>query len=62
MFPFEVILAALRHFMTSAGMLAVSGGWTSESQWDELTLAVVAFVGFGWSVVRKWNRKQREGE
>ena len=53
----EVFLAALRHLMTSAGVFVVAGGWAEASVWDEVSLAVVALLGFAWSVVRKLKRR-----
>ena len=56
----EIVLAAIRHLMTSAGVFAVAGGWSEQTQWDEFSLALVAVIGFGWSVWRKLSRAQRE--
>lgn len=61
MFPFEVFLAGIRHLMTSAGVFVISGGWAEQSQWDEVSLAIISIIGFGWSVSRKWARSKREG-
>ena len=56
----EIVLAALRHAMTSVGVFAVAGGWAEQTQWDEVSLAVVSLTGFGWSVWRKISRAHRE--
>lgn len=57
----EIFLAALRHSMTSMGVFVVHGGWAEQSNWDEVSLAVVTMVGFGWSIWRKYHRTQRAG-
>ncbi len=55
----EIFLAAIRHAMTSAGVFVVAGGWAEQTQWDEVSLAIVSIVGFAWSVIRKVTRAQR---
>ncbi|MEE9598174.1 MAG: hypothetical protein V3V96_15490 [Acidiferrobacterales bacterium] len=57
----EAILALVRHGLTTLGGALVTGGLTTETDVAAASGAFVIFVGFAWSVYRKWARLQRTG-
>jgi len=52
----ELILAALRHTLTAAGVYVVAGGYATEEIWTVVIGAVLTLVGYGWSAWRKYDR------
>jgi len=53
----ELILAALRHALTAAGVYVVAGGWATEEVWTVVIGAILTLVGYGWSAFRKYQRE-----
>ncbi len=59
--PFETISALVRHGLTTAGGSLVSVGVISASEVQAFVGAGMTLAGIVWSILRKWNRKQRTG-
>jgi hypothetical protein len=57
----DLILAALRHAMTTVGVFVISAGYADADTWIGVSGAVITLVGFGWSALRKIQRDQRTG-
>lgn len=57
----DVVLAAIRHAMTTVGVFVISAGFADADTWTGVSGAVIVIVGFGWSVLRKYQRQQRTG-
>ncbi len=57
----DIVLAAIRHAMTTAGVFVISAGLADADTWTGVTGAVITLVGFGWSAWRKVDRNQRTG-
>ncbi len=53
----EAALALARHGLTTAGSWFVIAGWATPTEIDTVAGAVVAVAGFGWSMWRKWKRR-----
>lgn len=49
-----IIQSFLRHALTSGGALLVAHSLASQADTDEAIGAAMALIGFGWSVVQKW--------
>jgi len=59
--PFETAMALLRHALTAGGGILVTAGLTTADGVDIAAGSVVALIGFGWSVWRKYSRQVRTG-
>lgn len=57
----NIIRGAVRHLSTAAGGWLVANDLATESMVDELTGVLVAATGLGFSIYRKWRRKQQTG-
>ena len=57
----DLVLAALRHAMTTVGVFVISAGFADADTWTGISGAVITLVGFGWSALRKIQRQQRTG-
>lgn len=52
----EAIFGIIRHILTTAGGVAVSAGFVTESEAQTLVGAIVIVVGFVWSLIDKRKR------
>ncbi len=57
----EAILALIRHGLTTGGGILVAQGMASSEEIATVAGAIVTFLGFGWSLVRKIQNKPRIG-
>ncbi len=55
----EAILAFIRHGLTLGGGALVSSGLASDGEIATTAGAIVAVIGFAWSLHRKWANKTR---
>ena len=59
--PFATISALERHGLTTLGGVLMSTGFVGETEAQAFVGAGMTLAGIGWSIGRKWLRKQRTG-
>lgn len=55
----ESILALIRHGLTTAGGALVASGMATTNEIATISGSIVAVLGFGWSLWRKYEDKPR---
>ena len=57
--PFATVSALVRHGLGIVGGVLMSAGFVSETEAQAFVGAAMALAAIGWSILRKWLRKQR---
>ena len=59
--PFAIISSLVRHGLTTLGGLLMATDFVGETEAQAFVGAGMTLAGIGWSIMRKWLRKQRTG-
>lgn len=59
---FEVIQAAVRHFLNGLGVILAGQGWVGQDDLTMITGGLMTVLSFGWSLYNKFSNQKKVDE